>query len=267
MPGDPRRDAIPPLKWDVFFVSGIVAGPSKGDESHIRGRNVNPPESWFYVQQGAATGPVPRATMEAMIRAGSVRPDTLVWSGSGDWLPAGNSALAFLFGGGGAPAPVLQSSGMPAPQNKYESFVFAELAPRLGQGEQFHVTALLFTGSLLRLAAAGVALGAIGGAVTSGHALHFGVATDRRLFLIRTKMGVLALKTVNLGVSEILYDAIAQVTAGGTLNQRTISITMKDGTTVELRLNTVARTMSGQKQFIDRFQQLVQQRRAAMGQG
>ncbi|MDQ6829829.1 MAG: DUF4339 domain-containing protein [Gemmatimonadota bacterium] len=222
------------------------------------------PSNWYYVQQGAATGPVPSTQLESLVRAGSIRADTLVWPGAGDWLPAASSPLGWMFAGTPAPTPglppVFTGAGNPAPQGKYEAFVFGELTPRLEPGERFEVTAMLFTGSLLRLAAAGMALGAIGATAVARQTLFFAVATDRRLFLMQTKVGWLSLQAINLGLAEIRYDAIAQVTTGGTLNQRTTTLAMKDGSSVMLRLNAMGRVMSGQQQFQERFPQLVNQR-------
>jgi hypothetical protein len=118
---------------------------------------------------------------------------------------------------------------------------------------------------MMRLVAFGAAAGAIGAMVGGRQTMYFAAATDRRLFLIRTKVGLLALKAVNLGVVEIRYDDINHVSTGGTLNHKTTTIVMKDGSTTQLRLNTMGRAMSGQGQFQDRFPQLVAQRHAAMG--
>lgn len=229
--------------------------------------------NWHYLQQGAPVGPVTWSTLESMIRMGTLRPDTLVWPGSGEWIAAGSSALAPLFGGGAVPQPPYGSAAPPAsggayttmPQGKYEAFVFAELATRLAPGERIELTALVWTGSMLRLMAFGAAAGAIGAMVGGRQALFFAAATDRRLFLIRTKVGLLALKAVNLGLVEVRYDDIAQVVAGGTLHQKNSTLMMRDGSTTLLRLNNMARSMSGQSQFLDRFPQLVAQRHAAMG--
>ncbi len=54
--------------------------------------------SWYYVQDGASVGPLPRATVDALIRAGTIVPTSLVSPGYGDWVPAGASELAPMFG-------------------------------------------------------------------------------------------------------------------------------------------------------------------------
>jgi hypothetical protein len=66
---------------------------------------VNNVEAWYYLQDGVSVGPISRPDIEAMVWAGTVRADTLVWAGSGDWVAAGNSTLAPLFMGRGIPVP------------------------------------------------------------------------------------------------------------------------------------------------------------------
>lgn len=61
-------------------------------------------DSWYYLNQGASVGPLTRQAMEAMIRAGTLRADTMVWPGFGDWVPASSSSLGPVFSGGAAPA-------------------------------------------------------------------------------------------------------------------------------------------------------------------
>lgn len=236
---------------------------------------MSPDDNWYYLQLGVSVGPVTRAVLESMIQAGTIRPDTMVWPGAGDWVAAGTSPLAARFARGGPQPPAYVPPFQPigaavaplTPQNKYEVFVFAELTPHLAPGERFEITALLWTGSMLRLASLGAAAGAFGAIVGGGMAIYFAAATDRRLFLIRTKAGLLALKAANFGLSEVRYEAVRQVSTAGTLHQRTIAIAMRDGSTVNLRLNTMARTMSGQRQFLDRFPQLVVQRHTAVARG
>jgi hypothetical protein len=60
-------------------------------------------ETWYYVQDGASIGPIPRPAVDALIRAGSIRADTLVSPGYGDWVAAGSTALAPMFAYGAVP--------------------------------------------------------------------------------------------------------------------------------------------------------------------
>jgi hypothetical protein len=55
----------------------------------------------------------------------------------------------------------------------------------------------------------------------------------------------------NEGVVEIQFADIKSIERGGTLNQKSMTISLKDGSALKYRLNTIARFTSGQKQFID----------------
>lgn len=128
--------------------------------------------------------------------------------------------------------------------SKYETYSRNEIAPRLAPGEQILHTAFLFNKSL-------VAAVLIGPLALAGSGYFFALATDRRLFLIKTKMGLFALKTENHGLTEIPYEAIAKIEPGGMLNQKTVAIHTVDGGKLPMKLNTIAKFMSGQKTFID----------------
>lgn len=54
--------------------------------------------AWYYVINNIQNGPVPATEMAALIGAGRITRDTLVWSeGMATWLPAGQSELARHF--------------------------------------------------------------------------------------------------------------------------------------------------------------------------
>ncbi len=78
-------------------------------------------------------------------------------------------------------------------------------------------------------------------------------------------MGLVALQAVNLGMAEVRFDEVLQVQNGGTLNQKHTHFGMRDGSTVELRLNSLSHALSGQGVFLDRLPQLVAARHAATG--
>jgi hypothetical protein len=128
--------------------------------------------------------------------------------------------------------------------SKHETYALNEVAPRLAPGEQVLHTAFLFNKSLL----AAVLVGPL---AMAGKGYFFALATDRRLFLIKTKLGLLALKAENHGLTEVPYEAIAKLEPGGMLNQKTLAIHTVDGGKLPLRLNTIAKIMSGQKTFIE----------------
>ena len=133
---------------------------------------------------------------------------------------------------------------------KYEQFTHDQLKSELENGETIQVTAFLFNKSLVGMALLG-ALAMLGGGY------FFAAGTDRRLFLIKTRMGFFSLKSENLGITQIPYGNIQSIEPGGAMNQKTITINTKDGSKLKLRLNTLAKFMSGQKQILERLPQLV----------
>jgi len=129
---------------------------------------------------------------------------------------------------------------------KYEDFVQSELQGRLAPGEPILHMAFLFNKSL-----AGMVL--LGALATIGQGYFLAAATDRRLLLLKTKMGLWSLKRENLGVVELPYQDIVDIKPGGALNQRTVAFTMRDGSTMAFRLNTMAKFTAGQKTFLERL--------------
>lgn len=127
---------------------------------------------------------------------------------------------------------------------KFDQFIHNELKPRLPADETITTTGFLFNKSL-GLAAL------VGPLALAGSGYFFAALTPRRLFFIKTSMGLFSLKMANDGVVEIPYADINSVERGGTLNQKSITISLKDGATLKYRLNTIARYTSGQKEFID----------------
>jgi len=142
--------------------------------------------------------------------------------------------------------------------SKYETYARNEIGPRLVGGEQILHTAFLFNKSL-------VAAVLVGPLALAGSGYFFALATDRRLFLIKTKMGLFALKAENHGLTEIPYETIAKIDPGGMLNQKTLAIHTADGGKLPLKLNTIAKFMSGQKTFIDSLPRYVEAWRATGG--
>jgi hypothetical protein len=127
---------------------------------------------------------------------------------------------------------------------KFDQFIHSELKSRLEADETITTTGFLFSKSL-GLAAL------VGPLALAGSGYFFAALTPRRLFLIKTRMGLFSLKMANEGIVEISYADISSIERGGTLNQKSLTISLKDGATLKYRLNTIARYASGQKEFID----------------
>jgi len=135
--------------------------------------------------------------------------------------------------------------------SKYETYARNEITPRLVPGEQIIHTAFLFNKSL-------IAAVLVGPLALAGSGYFFALATERRLFLIKTKMGLFALKAENHGLTELPYEMIAKIEPGGMLNQKTIAFHTVDGGKLPMKLNTIAKFMSGQKTFIDSMPRYVE---------
>jgi hypothetical protein len=127
---------------------------------------------------------------------------------------------------------------------KFDEFIHDELKPRLQADETIAATGFLFTKSLGLVAL-------VGPLALAGSGYFFAALTPRRVLLIKTSMGLFSLKMANDGVVEIPYIDIKSIERGGALNQKSITISLKDGTELKYRLNTIARYTSGQKEFID----------------
>jgi hypothetical protein len=127
---------------------------------------------------------------------------------------------------------------------KFDQFIHSELKPKLQPEETIITTGFLFTKSLGLVAL-------VGPLALAGSGYFFAALTPRRLFLIKTSMGLFSLKMANEGVIEIPYADIKSIGRGGALNQKSITISLQDGAELKYRLNTIARYTSGQKEFID----------------
>ena len=92
-----------------------------------------------------------------------------------------------------------------------------------------------------------------------GSGYFFAVATKYQLILIETELGFSTLKTVNKRTLQIHYDQIKRIKVGGMLHQKTIEVSSITGETIKFRLNTLARVVPRQKQFIRTLQSLHEQ--------
>jgi hypothetical protein len=128
--------------------------------------------------------------------------------------------------------------------HKYDEFIHKELAAHLAPGETIEVTGFLFTKSLTSsVVSHGLSL--------VGDGYFFAALTHRHMFFIATEMGIASLKMLNKELGRIPYTAMKSIKPSGFLNQKMISIELKDGQTLVFRLNSLAaHYASGQKQFI-----------------
>ena len=96
---------------------------------------------------------------------------------------------------------------------------------------------------------------------------YFAVLTDRRLILIRTKMGFWTggPKTMNLGVESIDVRAIQKVTVSGFMNNRSMTFHMADGKKDTLRISPWFKQISGTKAFFENVPKMLGAGQMGMG--
>ncbi|MGJ8546278.1 MAG: DUF805 domain-containing protein [Sulfitobacter sp.] len=91
-------------------------------------------QQWHYVENGAARGPVPQEEFDALVAAGTIQPDTLVWhDGMSDWVALSTLAAPT------APPPPSQAAQYRATP------AFEEMSPA---GEAQRADASTFMGAL-----------------------------------------------------------------------------------------------------------------------
>jgi hypothetical protein len=57
----------------------------------------NSVSDWYYVLDGQRQGPVPNPDIVKLVQSGTIKPETLVWNGEGDWVAAEKTVLSSLF--------------------------------------------------------------------------------------------------------------------------------------------------------------------------
>lgn len=136
-----------------------------------------------------------------------------------------------------------------------DEFLKKEAARMLQPGESVLNTATVFTGPLFWSSL----LGVFGQLLMLTH--YFAVLTNRRLILIQTGMSFTGVKSENRGVTEIPIAELSQVELGGMMNQKSLTLRRKDGTSTVIRFNSMVRQVEGQKAFcaeiVPKLQQMI----------
>lgn len=103
--------------------------------------------AWYYLTpQNAQVGPVPQSELHRLIAAGTVGPQTLVWSDNlSEWTPAGR--IAALDPRGSAPQPVQA----PAQQTPVQTYAPAQQAPVQSQPQAGQTAGALAPSELILL--------------------------------------------------------------------------------------------------------------------
>ena len=180
---------------------------------------------WYYAESGRQVGPIQQEALEALVRSGAVRPDTLVWQeGMPNWQPYGTVRPAVVTAEAhpgvvatavaGPSTRFCSECGRPFPQNELipfgSSFVCAAckeiFAHKLREGVSTAETlryggfwirfvailidsAILFTISIL-LSMAGALVFLQGGAVHLGGFSGFFIAYEGLMFLLNLAIAI-----------------------------------------------------------------------------
>jgi hypothetical protein len=132
-------------------------------------------------------------------------------------------------------------------------FLVKETARLLQPGESVLNTGTVFTGPLFLSSLFGM----LGQLLMLTH--YFAILTNRRLVLIQTGMGFTGVKADNRGVIEFPISELNQVTVGGMMNQKSLTLRRKDGTSTVIRFNSMVRQVEGQKAFCSEVAPKLQQ--------
>jgi len=146
-----------------------------------------------------------------------------------------------VFGGGAVAAlsvlgivllVVFKSVGRTTGKGRFDDYLQEQVRPLLRPGEQVLNTAWLFEG-------------------TFKHPTTYCAAlTTERLLLVQTAMTFFLGRPIPRGVSAIELASVGGCTTGGVGWQREITFILRDGQTLNLRLNTLANVVSGQEAFL-----------------
>jgi hypothetical protein len=86
---------------------------------------------------------------------------------------------------------------------------------------------------------------------------YFGVVTNRRVVLIRTKLGMFGPKMANEGTEEIALHDIERVTTSGFMNNRSITFHKVGGVQDTIRIAPWFKFVEGQKAFLNEMPERV----------
>lgn len=135
--------------------------------------------------------------------------------------------------------------------NERDQFIQSQVTAMLMPGEQVTHTAFVTKAPGLLLQAL------IGLLLLFLIKAYYAVLTNRRLILIRTRLGAFRPKLQNLGVEQ--YD-LAQMTGckvGGFANNRSMTFSFRDGTKKTWRIGPWSKVVSGNRTFFEQVPQMI----------
>ena len=143
-----------------------------------------------------------------------------------------------------------------------DNYMLSQVQPMLQPGEQILHAAYMRRqpGLLMQLLLVG---GLLLFAMTKA---YFVILTNRRLIMIRTKMGFWTggPQHMNLGVEQYDVRAIQNVTTSGFANNRSMTFIMQNGTKDTLRISPMFKLhIAGTKNFFEQVPQLINTKQLA----
>lgn len=135
--------------------------------------------------------------------------------------------------------------------NPNEQYVMSQVGPMLQPGEQ-----VLFIAQVRRQPGLLMQILLVGGLLLFAMTKHyFAVMTNRRVILIRTKVGMLSFsgtgQLVNLGVEEWDLRNIKKVTTSGFANNRSMTFELADKGKQTIRISPWIKSLPGTKAFLE----------------
>lgn len=136
---------------------------------------------------------------------------------------------------------------------KFDEFIDSQLPSILQPGEQplYRAYVTRAPGLLWQMILAGGLL------VFLMTKAYFAVVTNRRLILIRTKLGFFGPKAMNQGIEELPLASIEKVTTSGLLNNRSITFHKTDGQRDTVRIAPWFKFVDDQARFLNEMPQRV----------
>jgi hypothetical protein len=130
---------------------------------------------------------------------------------------------------------------------KADDFIQSQLPAILRPGEQVQ-----FTASVLRAPSLLLQILLLGGLISFLLTkAYFAVATNQRVILIRTSMGLFGPGLANKGIEEIPLQSVTRLKLGGFLNNRSMTFVDASGKEDTIRIAPWSKAVSGQKAFFE----------------
>jgi hypothetical protein len=137
--------------------------------------------------------------------------------------------------------------------NERDQYIQSQVGPMLAPGERVLHTAFMVRqpGLIWQILLVG---GLLLFLMTKA---YYVVLTDRRMILVRTKMGFFKPAMANLGVEQWDVAQMSQCTTSGFANNRSMTFHFRDGSKQTLRISPWNGTVTGTKAFLDEVPKLV----------